>query len=89
MLGFTSGKIPSIPANLPLLKNAAVVGSFLGGWRRRHPERFEHINQAIRAILAKTGMRTPIAHVFPMSEAAKALKLLVERKAIGAVALKP
>jgi len=89
VLGFTSGKIPSIPANLPLLKNAAVIGSFLGGWRRRHPARFAEINETIRGILATTGMRTPVAMVFPMSEAAAALKLLVERKAMGTVALKP
>ncbi len=89
VLGFTGGKIPNIPANLPLLKNAAVIGSFLGGWRRRHPERFVRINEAIREILSKTGMRTPVAREFPMSEAAAALKLLVERKAIGTVVLKP
>ncbi len=89
VLGFTSGTIPSIPANLPLLKNAAVIGSFLGGWRRRHPERFAAINQTIRSILATTGMRTPVGTVLPMSEAAAALKLLVERKAMGTVVLKP
>lgn len=89
VLGFTSGKIGTVPANLPLLKNAAVIGSFLGGWRRHHPQRFVQINEAIRDILAKTGMRTPVGQVFAMSEAATALKMLVERRAIGTVVLKP
>ena len=89
VLGFTSGRIPNIPANLPLLKNAAIIGSFLGGWRRRHPEGFAAINKAIRRILAETGMRTPIARTLPMTEAAQALQMLVERKAIGVVALTP
>jgi hypothetical protein len=34
-IGFTSGQIPSVPMNLPLLKNYSIVGVFraTAGWR--------------------------------------------------------
>ena len=89
VLGFTSGRIPNISANLPLLKNAAIIGSFLGGWRRRNPEGLAAINEAIRRILAESGMRTPVARIFPMAQAPEAMNLVVNRKAIGVVALSP
>lgn len=89
VLGFAGGTIPNVSANLPLLKNASIVGSFLGGWRRRHPERLARINEDIRRILLETGMRSPLAGTFPMAQAAKALNLLVTRRAIGVVALAP
>ena len=31
-IGFTSGEIPSVPMNLPLLKNYSIVGVFFGAW---------------------------------------------------------
>jgi NADPH:quinone reductase len=87
VLGFTSGRIPSVSANLPLLKNAAIMGSFLGGWRRRHPQEFAEVNREIRRILAQTGMHTPIARRFPLAQAAQAMKMVVDRRAVGVVAL--
>ena len=33
-VGFTSGEVPSIPMNLPLLKNYSIVGMFSGGLDR-------------------------------------------------------
>ena len=34
-IGFTSGEIPSIPMNLPLLKNYAIIGVFVGAWAEK------------------------------------------------------
>jgi NADPH2:quinone reductase len=89
VVGFAGGRVPSIPANLPLLKNAAVIGSFLGGWRRRHPERFAAIHADVQRLVTGYGLRMPIERTFPMSQAAEAMNLLVARKAIGVVALEP
>lgn len=38
VVGFASGKIPSIPANLPLVKIFSVIGVASGESMRRHPE---------------------------------------------------
>ena len=37
-IGFTSGEIPSLPMNLPLLKNYSIVGVFTGAWTERFPD---------------------------------------------------
>jgi hypothetical protein len=66
-----------------------VIGSFLGGWRRRHPERFAEIQHTVQELLAKSGMKMPIAARLPMARAAEAMRLVIERKAIGVVALEP
>ena len=38
-IGFTSGQIPPVPMNLPLLKNSSIVGVFSGAGRRNFQSR--------------------------------------------------
>ncbi len=89
VLGFASGRIGEVSSNLVLLKNAAIVGSFLGGWKKRKPAEVVALNEAIMRILRETGMRTPIARTYPMAEAAQAMKTLLGRSTIGKIALVP
>jgi len=37
-IGFASGAIPSVPMNLPLLKNYSIVGVYWGAWAERFPQ---------------------------------------------------
>ena len=37
-IGFTSGEVPSLAMNLPLLKNYSIVGVFVGAWKERFPD---------------------------------------------------
>ena len=39
VVGFASGEVPQIPANLLLVKNAAVLGFYWGSYRKHDPER--------------------------------------------------
>lgn len=39
VIGFASGRIPAIPANLVLLKNCAVVGVYWEGFAKREPRK--------------------------------------------------
>ena len=87
VLGFAGGRIGNVPANLPLLKNASIIGSFLGGWRKRHIEAGPEINQAIQKILAESGMKTPVARTFPLSQAVDALNLMLDRRNAGQIVL--
>lgn len=88
VLGFAGGKIGNAPANLPLLKNASIIGSFLGGWRKRFPEAGPQINRAIQTILLESGMTTPVAKTFHLSEAVAALNTMLDRNNIGQVVLR-
>ena len=87
VLGFAGGRIGNVPANLPLLKNASIIGSFLGGWRKRHLEAGPEINRAIQNILTESGMKTPISRSFSMPQAADALKTMQDRGNIGQIVL--
>ena len=89
VLGFAGGRIGNVPANLPLLKNAAVIGSFQGGWRKRHPEALARMTSEMLDILAASGMRTPIGQTFRLSEGAEAMEALISRKVLGKVLLVP
>jgi NADPH2:quinone reductase len=89
VLGFTSGRIGQVPANLPLLKNAAVMGSFLGGWKKHDPQGVAVMTEKIVRILSETGMRTPVGRTFRMAEGAEAMKALVSRNTLGKIMLVP
>ena len=39
IVGFASGDVPQIPANLLLVKNASVLGFYWGSYRKHDPER--------------------------------------------------
>jgi NADPH:quinone reductase len=39
VVGFASGRIPAIPANLLLVKNVAAIGLFWGAYRARNPDK--------------------------------------------------
>ena len=84
-LGFASGDIPQIPANIILVKNISVLGFYWGGYRIFAPEILnDNIAHVVR--LAQEGQISPhISHVLPLQDANKALALLSERKATGKV----
>jgi NADPH:quinone reductase len=46
-IGFTSGEVPSIPMNLPLLKNYSIVSMFSGAWTERCPEEAARAAEAV------------------------------------------
>jgi NADPH2:quinone reductase len=86
VIGFTGG-IGLARTNLVLIKGASVLGVRAGEAARRNPA----LGQArMRALLqwAEEGrVRPNISHRLPLQDYAKAMRLLIERKAIGRVAL--
>jgi NADPH2:quinone reductase len=50
-IGFTSGQIPSVPMNLPLLKNYSIVGIFAGAWAEKFPEQAVRLNDTLMQLL--------------------------------------
>ena len=41
IVGFASGEVPQIPANVLLVKNASVLGFYWGSYRKHDPERLQ------------------------------------------------
>lgn len=89
VVGFASGRIPSINANMPLIKGFSVVGVRAGEYGRKFPEKGRENIAAIDALLAE-GKLHPHIHVrFPLARAAEAMQVLADRQAIGKVIVEP
>ena len=88
VVGFASGSIPQIPANILLVKNLSVIGYFWGAHRKLAPCL---VQQSFAELLHwyKAGELQPhISHTFDLSQAADAMNTLKGRKATGKIVLK-
>jgi len=83
VVGFASGDIPAIPLNLVLLKSCQVVGVFWGAFTARDPGRNrEHLERLLGWV--RDGTLCPrISHRYPLEDAAKGIRDLMERRVIG------
>lgn len=89
VIGFTSGRIATVPSNIPLIKGFSVVGVRAGEYGRRFPERGRDNRAAILQLAADARMRPHLHGVLPLAEGVEALRLLQTRRVIGKVALEP
>ena len=89
VVGFASGEIPKVPANLLLLKGAALVGVFWGAFSRRDPvANRAHANRVFQWISAGE-VRPHVDGVYPFTDAEGALQRLAKREVRGKVLLVP
>jgi NADPH2:quinone reductase len=86
-IGFTSGEIPSLAMNLPLLKNYSVVGVFVGAWMERYPEQAARAAESIMAWVGEGRLRPQVDRVLPLQRAGEAMSLVASRRAMGRVVL--
>ncbi len=87
IIGFTSGRIPSVPVNLPLIKQFAVIGVRAGEYGRQNPEG----GRKARAELFKwadEGRLTPHVHkLMPFDGLIDAFDEIAGRKVVGRIVL--
>jgi NADPH:quinone reductase len=62
VVGFTSGRIPTVPVNIPLIKGFSVIGVRAGEYGRRYPERGRENMEAVWRLAAE-GAMTPRIHL--------------------------
>jgi NADPH:quinone reductase len=86
VIGFTGG-IGLARTNLLLIKGASVLGVRAGEAVRRNPVLGEERMRALNAWAEAGKIRPHISHRLPLEDYAQAMRLLVDRKAIGRVAL--
>src|SRR5204862_6497744 len=89
VVGFASGRIPSIAANIPLIKGCSVVGLRAGEYGRRHPEKGRENIAAIDRLLAERKLRPHIGARCPLARAIDAMRSLSERTIIGKAIIEP
>ena len=86
VIGFTGG-IGLARTNLLLIKGASVLGVRAGEAVRRSPAIGEVRIKALLAWAEAGKIRPHISHRLPLEDFAQAMRLLIDRKAIGRVAL--
>lgn len=86
-IGFTSGNIPELPANLPLLKNYALVGAFWGAWAAREPALSARLDVELLRLVAEGQLRPQVDAVLPLAQFDQALARLAERNVRGRIVL--
>ncbi len=89
IIGFSSGRIPSINVNMPLIKGYSILGVRAGEYGRKFPQKGRENLQAIDQLLAEGKIRPHVCARFAISQAAGAMDLLKTRKAIGKVVIEP
>jgi len=89
VIGFTSGRIPSVSVNMPLIKGFSVVGVRAGEYGRQFPERGRENLAAIDALAAAGDIRPHVHVELPLSQWRTGFELLAERKVVGKVVLRP
>ncbi|MBS0273241.1 MAG: NADPH:quinone oxidoreductase family protein [Proteobacteria bacterium] len=89
IVGFTSGRIPSVGVNMPLIKGFSVVGVRAGEYGRKFPEKGRENIAAIDQLLAEGKIRPHIHARFPLAQAVDAMHMLTTRKVIGKVVIEP
>jgi NADPH:quinone reductase len=83
VIGFTSGRIPSVNANMPLIKGFSVVGVRAGEYGRQFPERGRENVAAVERLAREGRIKPHIGLRVGLADAADAFRALFARQVIG------
>ena len=86
-IGFASGQVPQIPANLLLVKNLTVMGLYLGGYLTFAPDRLAASLATLFGWYAEGNLKPHISHILPFDALQDGMDLLRHRKATGKVVI--
>ncbi|MDA9406195.1 NADPH:quinone oxidoreductase family protein [Bradyrhizobium sp. CCBAU 45384] len=86
-IGFAGGEVPSLPMNLPLLKNYSVVGVFTGAWADRFPDESSRAADKILQWISEGKLRPHVDRVLPLERAAEAMSAIESRSVAGRIVL--
>ena len=86
-LGFASGTVPQIPANILLVKNLTVIGYYWGGYTRVNPTVLTDSFAVLFDWYVQGKLKPHVSHVLALERANEGLELLRTRKATGKVVI--
>jgi NADPH:quinone reductase len=87
IVGFASGEVPQIPANILLVKNISAIGYYWGAHRSLAPDRIQASFEELLRWLAEGSLRPHISQTYPLDEAVQALQALRARRTTGKLVL--
>jgi NADPH:quinone reductase len=87
IIGFTSGRIPQIPANILLVKNIDVIGFYWGSYQARKPQLLRDSYAKLLHWFEEGKLKPHVSQHFDLTDVAPAMELLRQRKSTGKVVL--
>ena len=89
VIGFASGRIPSVAANRILLKNCAYVGVFWGAYQFHNPALIARNHDILCGLYAEGKIRPVIYKEYPLKELPAALDAIESRTSYGKIIIRP
>ncbi len=89
VIGFASGRIPEVPANLTLVKNISIVGVFWGAYAGRNPKVLTGSLLTLLGWHAEGKLKPHVSATYPLEKAADAMFALINRQSTGKVVITP
>lgn len=87
VVGFTEGRIPNVQVNRVLFRNVDVVGAAWGAFLAVEPQLFAATQAALNAMIERGDIAPIVGATFPLADAAEALRMLEDRRAVGKIVL--
>ncbi|MDD9876410.1 MAG: NADPH:quinone oxidoreductase family protein [Magnetovibrio sp.] len=87
VVGFASGGVPQVPANILLVKNITVIGYYWGAHRILDPDLISASFAELFEWYAAGDLKPHISHTFDLADVAEAMNTLKGRKSTGKVVL--
>ena len=84
-IGFASGEVPQISANILLVKNLSVIGCYWGGYMGFAPDILRDSLAELFHLYEAGRLHPHIGATYPLERAADALALMKARKSTGKV----
>ena len=83
VIGFTSGRIPSVSVNMPLIKGFSVIGVRAGEYGRQFPEKGRENVAAVERLAHEGKIKPHVGLSVGLDDAVSAFRALSERRVIG------
>jgi NADPH:quinone reductase len=87
IIGFTSGRIPSVPVNLPLIKQFSVIGVRAGEYGRQNPEGGRKAREELNRWADEGKLHPHIHKRLPFENLIEAFDEIRDRKVVGRILL--
>ena len=84
-IGFASGDVPQIPANIIMVKNVTVIGFYIGAYRTLNPKVLQDCFKRLLEMWSQNIIDPHISNIFSLEQANSALSIIEERKSTGKV----
>lgn len=87
IVGFASGEVPQIPANILLVKNIAAIGYAWGAYRTLAPDSMRSSFEELLRWLSEGLLRPHVSQTYPLDQVQDGLEALRARRTTGKVVL--